>query len=498
VTELDLRPLPEPGATNFDPKSVADVVERMRLPGGGFCARPVWLQPFIDVLDRAVLHGDVWATASAPPQHSKSTCMVAALIFAALVRPGKRHIYASYAQSRADEAAKDVEAAALDLGLDPHRAGPQIELRGGTTIVFTSVDGSVTGKPCDGLALVDDPVKGAGESRSPTVQKTVRRWYQMDLLTRLHPPSADGRRQGASMVVVMTRWTPEDLIGELQRASRDDPAWAHLRIPAIADDCDAPEQQGRELGSALWPEERPLATLQKRRGADARSFSAQYQGLPVPDGDRVFGNPARWTKLPDNGRRWGFGLDTAGSVKQTADYNVLVQGCLVDGVLYVTNFWRERQELTRWVPSVAHAVHRQPAAVVLFSSGAGDNVAVSLFQRENIGVKAIPTGHDDKLVRVRKWGLIELWEAGRVQFPEDRRWQDVIDECMNFDGLGTGHDDFVDAMVGLAVAVGLPPIGYGGDWFKGIRNLKLRGLHQDRRPNDERDGYMNPTWPERR
>lgn len=481
----NLPPEPEPqaagaGPVDFRPESVADVVERMRLPGGGYCARPVWLQPFVDVLDRAVLHGDVFATASAPPQHSKSTCMIAALLFAALRRPGQRHVYASYAQSRGDEAAKEVEAAALDLGLDPHRVGNVIDLRGGTTILFTSVGGSVTGKPCDGLALIDDPIKGDQDSRSPTMQRTVERWYQLDLLSRLHPPSADGRRQGASMICVATRWTPEDLIGTLQRATRGDSDWTHIRIPCIADDSDAPEQQGRELDSVLWPAERTLAKMLKRKGEiGARNWSAQYQGIPVPDGDRIFGAPTFYTELPKNGRRWGYGLDTAGSVKQHADYNVLVQGCLVDGVLYVTDHWRERCELTRWVQKVVPMVQHRPAAVVLFGSSAGDNVAVSLFGRESVHVQNIPCGHDDKLARVRKYGLIDLWEQGRIQFPEGKgpRWQDVLDECANFDGLGTGHDDFVDALVGLAVAVGLPPIS-GGAGLAPF-TARVRGMHSD-------------------
>lgn len=479
---------PEPGPDgSFDdwqPKSVADVVERMRLPGGGYCARPTWLQPFVDVLDRAVLHGDAWATCSAPPQHSKSTTMIAALLFAAIVRPGQRHIYASYAQSRADDAASELEAHALDLGLDPHRTGPVVQLRGGTIVLFTSVEGSVTGKPCSGLALLDDPVKGSQEARSPTIQRTIARWYSHDLMTRLHPPSADGTRQGASMIVVATRWVPEDLIGTLQRETRDDADWTHLRLPAVCDDPDAPEQQGRELGAALWPAERPLSYL-TRHQRDPKKWAAEYQGLPVADEERIFNNPPRYTQLPPNGRRWGFGLDTAGSVKQSADYNVLIEGCSVEGVLYVTDFRRQRQELTRWVPDVAAPLaKRRIAAVVLFGSSAGDNVACELFLREGVRVH-LRQAKEDKLIRVRKYGVAELWAAGKIMFPEQagiagREWDTVIEECLNFTGDGRGHDDFVDALVGLVVAVGLTPSysGVAGAPFttrlKGIR----RGMHE--------------------
>ncbi len=440
----------------FEPKSTADVVERLRLRTGEFHERPVWLQQYVDLLDSAVLEGDVRATCAVGPQHGKSTVGYGALLFAAIRRPGLRHAFLSYAQSRSDDAALDLYQHAQDLGLAPCKSGPMITLRGGTTIFFSSIDGSLTGRGIDGLALVDDPIKGQAEARSPTLRRKINRWFWSDVESRLHPPSADGSRPGASIVVVATRWHPDDLTATLKKDDR----FSHIRLAALCDDED--DGTGRKLGEPLWPAQRPLRELRARQGKSPRMFAALYQGLPVPDEDRIFGDPVFYEERPMAGQRWGWGLDVAATAKQTADYSVLVGGCLVGDVLYVTDLYRVQKELTVWIPEAAELVQRRRSPVMFYASGSGDAAAAQMLRAGGVPVMSVPA-REDKLVRARKSGLVEAWAEGRVQFPlsasggaKGGSWVEALEEIASFTGLGDGHDDVVDALTALCVAVRLP------------------------------------------
>jgi hypothetical protein len=107
------------------------------------------------------------------------------------------------------------------------------------------VGGSITGRRADG-ALIDDPVKGAAEAESPTFREMTWQWYQAELYTRLKPD--------AWIIVVMTRWSEDDLGGRLLKAaeSGEGDQWTVLKMPAICDSIVDP--LGRPIGAALWPE----------------------------------------------------------------------------------------------------------------------------------------------------------------------------------------------------------------------------------------------------
>ena len=63
---------------------------------------PDHLGPYVRALEACALGGTpVELTFHAPPQHGKSEAAKHALIFAAIVRPGLRHAYATYNSERA-------------------------------------------------------------------------------------------------------------------------------------------------------------------------------------------------------------------------------------------------------------------------------------------------------------------------------------------------------------------------------------------------------------
>ena len=122
---------------------------------------------------------------------------------------------------------------------------------------------------------MDDPIKSQREADSAAAREHLWEWYRSDLLTRLKPM---GR-----IVLVMTRWHPDDLGGRLL-ASEDE--WRVLRLPALAEAGDA---LGRMPGEALWPEwEDEAALMRKRLALGERSFSALFQQSPRALGGRLF------------------------------------------------------------------------------------------------------------------------------------------------------------------------------------------------------------------
>lgn len=119
--------------------------------------------------------------------------------------------------------------------------------------------------------IVDDPFKGSDDAESQTQRDRVWDWWQSVALTRLEP--------NGSLVVINTRWNPDDLSGRLLETEGDE--WTVLDLPAIAMSEDDP--LGRDPGQALWPERYGTKDLERiRRGVGERVWWSLYQQQPRP------------------------------------------------------------------------------------------------------------------------------------------------------------------------------------------------------------------------
>lgn len=151
----------------------------------------------------------------------------------------------------------------------------------------SGVGGSVTGMG-GGCILIDDPVKNEEEARSPIFRQKVWDWYTNTLLTR--------QQAGASILVVMTRWHEDDLVGRLlQRAAEDPKAdqWEVICFRAIREQ-EENDDDPRQVGEALWPEEYPIEFLEKMRASMGEAgFIGLFQQRPTMTGAGVFPE-SRW------------------------------------------------------------------------------------------------------------------------------------------------------------------------------------------------------------
>jgi predicted phage terminase large subunit-like protein len=160
----------------------------------------------------------------------------------------------------------EAHSARLGYGLQRGASAERFATDRGGQYYATGVRGAVTGRRAD-LLLIDDPVKSQAEADDAACRERLWQWFRSDLSTRLRP--------GGRIVLIMTRWHPDDLGGRLMET--DD--WQVLRLPALAE---AGDPLGREVGAPLWPGWESLEALQrKRRALGERAFAALFQQSPV-------------------------------------------------------------------------------------------------------------------------------------------------------------------------------------------------------------------------
>lgn len=365
-----------------------------------------------------------------PPRHGKSELCSAAFPAWYLGNfPDRRIILASYqdtfAMSWGRKTRDILEAfgpttfgvrlrADVSAAAEWHVAGH----RGGMTTA--GVGGRITGMGAN-LFLIDDPVKNAEEALSLTMRDAAWEWYLSTVRTRLEP--------NASIVVVMTRWHPDDLVGRL--VSRSPVPWTHIRIPAIAE---AGDPIGRPVGAALWPQrydEAALADLRAELGH--RWWSALFQQTPATD---VVG--ALWTQksiddnrapVDSNGEyvrpemaRILVGVDPAGGAKETNDET----GIVVCGIDRARQFWvledcSGRMTATDWARRALAALRQWKADKIVAEKNFGGDMVDRVLRaiEPNVPVELV---HASRGKEQRAEPISTLYEQEKVHhfgvFPE--------------------------------------------------------------------------------
>lgn len=324
--------------------------------------------------------------------------------------------------------------------LDPSsRAVDTWELQGHDGGMDASgVGGGLTGKGGH-IIVVDDPVKSREEAESEVMRDKVYSWFVEDLYSRREP--------GAAVIVVMTRWHMDDLVGRLLN---DDPdRWVRVRFPAIAEADDA---LGRAVGEALWPERFDLDQLASIRSMmGPYPWSALYQQNPVPaEGGlfkRAWFDPAvtQWPDIVYSCRFW----DLAMSEKTSADYTVGLRiGQAQDGHYYIQDVTRRQIEwgdLTDWMAQV----------ILQDGPAVAQGVEEKGFMSRAIGeLNADPRLHGyqiwgypvDKDKLTRALPVAAKLASGHLHMCAGHWNRDFVDEVCSFPK--GAHDDQVDALSG--------------------------------------------------
>lgn len=387
------------------------------------------------MFERIAAGEQVRALISTPPQHGKSETVLHGLVWLMLKNPRLRHAYATYAQAFTRDQSSIASRAAEQHNLNLSRGTlDRWETPEGGAVAWTSRGGPLTGRPIDGLLLVDDLLKDREEANSLLIRTKAMRWLSSTAFTRMHP--------GASVLLIATRWHLDDPTGQL--LEQQDGQWEYVKLPAI-----------REDGTALWPEHRPLEWLEEQRGRLLpEDWSALYMCEPIQAGGGVFKESTYYDTLPDAPYREAHGFDAAYTAKTTSDATVTITGRLIGERIYLTNLLHGRLEPMQYIPLMKAAGVNH----VTWARSGTERGLEELLKREGIRVTALPAT-TDKLSRA--YPAATAWNRGEILLPKSASWTPKIEaELSQFTGLGDAHDDIVDALAALHHAlVGKPPIG---------------------------------------
>ena len=232
-----------------------------------------WLVYVERIIREALDKGGARIILNVPPRHGKSLLVSQYLPAWILDQdPTQRIILASYESGYAAEWGKKVRDLCDSRGDIRPSVRPDVSARKhwetlhGGSMITAGVGAALTGRGSFVLIL-DDPTKNWEQAYSKVHQLMLQNWFDSTFITRAEP--------GASVIIIMTRWSPDDLTAYLAKRL----GYIVIALPAIAEENDP---MGRAIGEALCPERYPVEALLRMRDEEmgTRKFDAMYQQRP--------------------------------------------------------------------------------------------------------------------------------------------------------------------------------------------------------------------------
>jgi len=384
-----------------------------------------------DYLDRFV-EGDITRLiVLMPPRHSKSEHVSRRLPAYILGRyPDARIIATSYGADLASRMNRDVQRiidspAYADVFPDTRLFGKNIRtLAGGSYLrnsdIFEVVEhrgvyrsagigGGIVGMGFD-YGIIDDPVKNRQEANSKVYRDGVWDWFTSTFFTR--------QEKDARILITVTPWHPDDLVGRLMKHMRDNPdasQWDVLRLPATAEEPIATYDQ-RQIGNALWPgkyNEEQLADI--RRTIGLYEWSAQYQLRPAPREGGIF----KWDDINNNRTadppdltRLVIGVDPSGSADGD-EVGIVVVGLGRDRHAYVLADLSLHASANQWGHTVVNAYHKYKADRIIAEKNYGGDMVETTIRTvdKQVSYKGVTATRGKEL---RAEPISALYEQGRI------------------------------------------------------------------------------------
>lgn len=421
------------------------------------------LQLIDDFLMRAHSTPNFRGIISMPPQNGKSERVSKA--FPAWVlsqNPDTRIVIASYQQQIAERITNELrisiknngEAGGLVIGgKDTEKEWRMRGYRGG--VLAASVGGSLTSRSAD-LLIIDDPVKGLEEARSPTYQARAWRWWTATARTRV--------QNGGAVIIVLTRWHDQDLAGQLMANNPGE--WEFLRIPAQADhrpELGETDPLGREPGEFMESVQEfdREGWEQVKREVGPQTWAALYQGTPSPDEGGIF--PAEWARyeqplweVQPNGTRLVPGVgradheliqswDLAFKGTDGSDYVVGQVWLRVGSQAYLLDMVRDRMNFTQTLDAIRGLSAKWPQAYAKYVEDKANGPAVMAMLSGEIGGLIPVNPEGGKIARAN--AVSAYAHAGDILLPAPALLPNVgelLEELKLFPA--SSHDDSVDAL----------------------------------------------------
>jgi predicted phage terminase large subunit-like protein len=403
---------------------------------------PLHVNPIIELIERA-RHERIKVCLSLPPRHGKTVTILRGIVWWLLHNPADTCAYYSYSDTQAKKKSRVCRDWAREAGI---ALNPEADNMGewrtgqGGGLLAGGLQSGLTGMGVSGLFIVDDPFKNRTEADSELIRDKVWDNFNEVVFTRL---------EGASVIVVHTRWHEDDLIGRLTR--QDDP-WEYVNIPAIA--ANDNDILGREEGECLWPgrfDIEELLSIKKQIGT--RSFSALYQGSPTSPGGNII--KREWIRyydelpsgLTDIQQSWDLTFKGEDQKKsKTSDgkkgsYTVGQCWGRKGADVYLIDQYRGRPNFPQAMEAIKAFSKKHPRAIrKLVEDAANGSAMVATLYEKVPGLVLVATKGQSKTERLHL--VTPLFEAGNVWLP---RWcEELVEELVQFPKAA--NDDQVDAL----------------------------------------------------
>jgi predicted phage terminase large subunit-like protein len=321
--------------------------------------------------------------------------------------------------------------------------------------------GPITGKGGN-IIIIDDPIKGHTEAKSPITKADQMEWYRSTIYTRLMPGKPE-----SGIILMMTRWAEDDLAGRLlEEAANGGEQWEVLSLPAIAEDEN--DILGRNPGEALWPEmfnTEKLAVIKRSVGS---WWYAEYQQKPSADDGNVF--KAAWWRyydtIPENLEKIEMFVDSSFKTGVSNDYTVIATWGRKNNTYYLLDLWRGKVEFPELIKQI-HTEHTKISGIygvkplILIEDKASGQSAIQTLKRpyyyNDIKLPSLPCvawkNEGNLSKEARADNITAFVEAGQVFLPRNAGFtQDFVDEHSKFPN--GKHDDRVDTSTMALIRLG--------------------------------------------
>lgn len=374
-----------------------------------------------------------------PPRHGKTE--LASLRFAPWflgLNPTKNIIQATYAAEFAEENGRKSRAIvasniyeqifSVKLARDS-KAVSRWQTDKGGSYYAVGVGGPLTGRGANVL-LIDDPHKNRQEAESSVMRERVWDWFASTAYTRLEDNGA--------VIVIMTRWHEDDLVGRLLRG---DEVWEIVSMPAIAE----ADDEYRVIGEPLWEEKynrEALANIRNTIGS--REWTSLYQQRPAAAEGEIF-KREWWKYYPEFPYQFNYILqswDTAFKTGAENDYSVCTTWGVIDSGYYLIDCWKKRVEFPELKRTVLQLADQyRPNSIVIEDKASGQSLIQELQRETRLPIKPIKVDRDKV---ARAYAVTPTIESGNVYLPASKPWvRDFIDVLAAFpNGV---FDDDVDS-----------------------------------------------------
>lgn len=314
------------------------------------------------------------------------------------------------------------------------------------------IGSGITGNPVD-VILIDDPIKSRKEADSKQFRDNTWDWWLDDVGSRI--------RESTQIMITVTPWHHDDLVGRILSDSTEAAKWTIIRYPAIKENDDNPHDP-RQIGEALWEEEKSAKSLADIKRRTPRTYNSLYQCQPTNPGGNMFKkdwfniiSPSQLVTKMKYANRTSprlFVVDTAQTAEGKNDPSGMMCFLIMDEELYVINFKSDRLELPDLLKALTvylknYRYEQKRSKVFVEPKDVGKSVVSSL-KRVRLSGKLITIKEDffpDSNKEVRAAGILDLCESRRVHLVAGPWVDPFLQSVCGFPVRK--HDEEVDCLV---------------------------------------------------